>query len=90
MLFLYRPRQTYMPYRLPRNVSQQQRYNQQLQQRFDSTRRLPPPTPAAQAPARDTITQLKELAELHDSGALTDAEFAAAKAKLLGTNSSTS
>ena len=90
MLFLYRPRQTYMPYRLPRNPSQQQRYNQQLQQRFDATRRLPSPTPAAQAPARDAIAQLKELAELHSSGAVTDAEFAAAKAKVLGANTSAS
>ena len=86
MLFLYRPRQTYMPYRLPRNRSQQQQYNQQLQQRFEATRRLPPPTPAP--PDRDTITQLKELAELRDSGDITDAEFNAGKAKVLGTDSS--
>ena len=31
----------------------------------------------------DTITQLKELAELHSQGVLTDDEFAAQKAKLL-------
>lgn len=34
-------------------------------------------------PPRDTAAQLKELAELHASGSLTDVEFAAAKAKLL-------
>ncbi len=39
---------------------------------------------AAAAPAPDPIAQLKDLAELHDSGALTDEEFAAQKAKLLG------
>jgi Short C-terminal domain len=38
--------------------------------------------PAAAAP--DPIEQLKELAELHSQGVLTDEEFAAQKAKLLG------
>jgi hypothetical protein len=42
----------------------------------------PAPPPAA-APASD-MDQLKQLAELHTSGALTDEEFAAAKAKILG------
>ena len=36
------------------------------------------------APAADPIEQLKELGELHDQGVLTDEEFAAQKAKLLG------
>jgi hypothetical protein len=44
-----------------------------------------PPTPAAPAAPDDTVGQLKQLAELHASGALSDAEFEAAKAKLLGT-----
>jgi Short C-terminal domain len=40
---------------------------------------------AAPAPegGSDTISQLKELAELHSQGVLTDDEFAAQKAKLL-------
>ena len=45
------------------------------------------PAPAAAAPAApaaDPIEQLKELAELHNQGVLTDEEFAAQKAKLLG------
>jgi Short C-terminal domain len=42
----------------------------------------PPPPPAPAAP--DPIAQLKELGELHASGVLTDEEFAAQKAKLLG------
>jgi hypothetical protein len=44
------------------------------------------PQPAA-APAEsenDMIGQLKQLGELHDQGILTDEEFAAQKAKLLG------
>jgi hypothetical protein len=50
----------------------------------------PPPAPAAQAPAAqgseagDRIAQLQQLAQLHDSGALTDEEFATAKAQVLG------
>ena len=45
----------------------------------------PPPAPAPAAPAApDTISQLKQLAELRDQGILTDEEFAAQKAKILG------
>jgi hypothetical protein len=40
-----------------------------------------PPPPAA--PAADPIAQLKDLAELHSSGVLTDEEFAVQKAKIL-------
>lgn len=43
----------------------------------------PAPPPAAPSQA-DVITELKQLGELRDSGVLTDAEFAAQKAKLLG------
>ena len=80
MLFLYRPRQTWMPFASPRGASQQAAYNRQLQDQFESTRRVGPAVPA---PARDLISDLQHLGELHRSGALTDAEFAAAKAKLL-------
>ena len=41
------------------------------------------PAPAPAPPAPDPIEQLKELAELKDQGILTEAEFAAQKAKLL-------
>jgi len=44
----------------------------------------PAPAPVAAAPAGDdTITRLQKLADLHSSGALTDEEFAAAKAQVL-------
>jgi hypothetical protein len=39
--------------------------------------------PAPAAPAPDPIAQLTQLAALKDSGALTDAEFEAEKAKIL-------
>ena len=44
------------------------------------------PAPAAPPPAAggpDLMAQLQQLAQLKDAGALTDAEYAAAKAKLL-------
>jgi hypothetical protein len=44
----------------------------------------PPPAPAAApAPAPDLMSQLQKLAQLKEAGALTDDEYAAAKAKLL-------
>src|SRR5262249_28087422 len=44
----------------------------------------PPPAPAPAPPADDTITKLKQLADLHSQGILTDDEFSSAKAKILG------
>jgi hypothetical protein len=44
----------------------------------------PQPEAAAQQAAPDPIAQLKELGQLHEQGVLTDEEFAAQKAKLLG------
>ena len=48
-----------------------------------------PAQPAAAPPAGDatnaTLAQLKQLGELRDQGVLTDDEFAAQKAKILGT-----
>ena len=43
----------------------------------------PPQQYAEAPPAPDPIEQLKELAELHTAGVLTDEEFAAQKAKIL-------
>jgi hypothetical protein len=51
---------------------------QQQQQYYE-----PEPAPAA-APAPDPIEQLKQLGALHEQGILTDEEFAAQKAKILG------
>jgi hypothetical protein len=46
----------------------------------------PPPTPPPAAPAAgpSMMDQLTQLADLHKQGILSDDEFAAAKAKLLG------
>jgi hypothetical protein len=40
--------------------------------------------PAAPADTNDLINQLERLGQLRDSGVLTDAEFGAQKARLLG------
>ena len=81
MLFLYRPRQTWMPFARPMSRTDQAAYNRQLQGRFDSTRRVAPAIPASTP--RDPIADLKALAALRDDGVVTDAEFEVAKARLL-------
>jgi hypothetical protein len=80
MLFLYRPRETWMPFARPMSGSQQAAYNRQLQAQFASTRRVAPALPA---PQRDVTGGLERLNALHSSGALTDAEYESAKARLL-------
>jgi hemolysin activation/secretion protein len=69
------------------NVSrrQQGRWAQQEQQQWEQQQqqeqqRMPPPVPAQQS---DPTEELKKLGGLHESGVLTDEEFAAAKAKIL-------
>jgi hypothetical protein len=56
------------------------------QQEAEQYRQAPPPAPAQAAPSGEasTIDQLKELGELKAQGVLTEEEFAAQKAKLLG------
>jgi hypothetical protein len=54
----------------------------QAQQAAPEAPAAPAPAPAAAAP--DPIEQLTQLAALKDSGALTEAEFEAQKAKILG------
>jgi hypothetical protein len=87
MLFLYRPRQTWIPYRVPRQPTQQAAYNRELQEKFGATRRVQAPVPApgdpAAAASQNVVPRLREIARLHADGALSDEEFAAAKAKVL-------
>ncbi|MCB0917284.1 MAG: SHOCT domain-containing protein [Actinobacteria bacterium] len=61
-------------------AAQQQAYPPQ-QQAYPAA--PPPPAPAAAPAVDDPIAKLQQLAELHAQGVLTDAEFAAAKAKVL-------
>ena len=52
----------------------------------DQTQYAPPPAEPAQyaPPPPDPAEQIDHFAQLHASGAMTDEEFAAAKAKVLG------
>jgi membrane protease subunit (stomatin/prohibitin family) len=58
---------------------QANRWAQQDDQQYAQQQYAQPPA----APAPDTITQLKQLAELKSQGILTEAEFEAQKAKVL-------
>jgi uncharacterized membrane protein YebE (DUF533 family) len=64
-------------YKAGQRRTQENQHNDQAQ--------APPasPDPAAAAPT-DSTAELERLAKLHESGALNDEEFAAAKSKLLG------
>ncbi len=44
----------------------------------------PPQQEPEAAPQDDTVTQIQEMAKLHTAGVISDAEFTAAKAKILG------
>lgn len=61
---------------------QGQRWAEQDAYGYQEPAPAPPPAPAA--PAADPIEQLKQLGALHQQGILTDEEFAAQKARLLG------
>ncbi|HTR73894.1 MAG TPA: SHOCT domain-containing protein [Solirubrobacterales bacterium] len=67
---------------------QDQRWAQQEEQQYaQQQQQMAPPAPAPAAPAageESTIDQLKQLGELKDQGILTEAEFEAQKAKILG------
>ncbi len=68
----------------------QQRYAQPPQQQFyEQPAPAPAPAPAAAAPAAggmsaDAIEELKQLGALYQQGILTEQEFTAQKAKILG------
>ena len=55
------------------------RWDQQDAQQYEEQ-----PQQAQAPPEEDSTAQLQNLAQLHSQGVLTDEEFAAAKAKLLG------
>jgi hypothetical protein len=68
------------------NVSRRQagRWAQKEQQEFEQQQAQQPAAAPPPAPAEaDSMTKLKELADLHSSGVLTDEEFSAAKAKII-------
>jgi hypothetical protein len=64
---------------------QANRWAQQDQQTYEpAPQQYAPPPPPPGNGASDPIAQLKELAALKDQGVLTEEEFAAQKARILG------
>jgi hypothetical protein len=63
---------------------QQQQYQQQAQYAQQPQYYQQPAPAPAQSAGDDRITKLKELGDLHAKGILTDEEFAAEKARVLG------
>jgi hypothetical protein len=55
-----------------------------LEQQQPAQQAPPPPPPPAPAAQPSMLDQLNQLTDLHNQGALSDEEFTAAKAKLLG------
>jgi Short C-terminal domain len=68
-------------YAMGRRTAQRAAEQDQLAAEQDQA---PAPAPAAAAPTPSVLGQLNQLNQLHKQGALTDEEFRAAKAKLLG------
>ena len=63
---------------------QAERWSAQDEQQYGDQYAQAPPQAAPVAEEPDKFEELKKLGELHDAGVLTDEEFAAQKAKLLG------
>ena len=61
-----------------------QAQNAMMQQQLAAQAPAPVAAAPAAAPVDPTMAQLQNLASLHSQGILSDSEFAAAKAKLLG------
>jgi hypothetical protein len=68
-------------------VSRRQGQRWAEQEAYEQQQAAPPPPAPAPAPAgggEDRVQKLKELADLKDQGVLTEEEFAAEKARILG------
>jgi multidrug resistance efflux pump len=73
-------------YKAGQRRTQQNQYTEQAQAAYSQTQASPPPAAPAPAPAApaDSTAELERLAKLHESGALSDEEFTAAKSRILG------
>jgi hypothetical protein len=69
-------------YKAGQRRTEQNQYNEQAA--YSQTQAAPPSAAPAPAAPADSTAALERLAKLHESGALNDEEFAAAKSKLLG------
>ncbi len=75
-------------YHMGKKNAQQAEVNDQAQQAYAATQQQPAPAPAYAPPtppaASGTTADLDQLVQFHNQGVLSDEEFTAAKAKLLG------
>ena len=74
-------------YHMGKKNEEQSAVNDQAQAAYAATQApaaAPAPGPAAAPAPTDSVSEIERLAALHQSGALTDEEFSAAKAKALG------
>ena len=75
-------------YHMGKKNEAQANVNDQAQEAYAATAQAPPPPPAYAPPTppapSGTTADLDQLVQFHNSGVLTDEEFTAAKAKLLG------
>lgn len=60
------------------------RVSRRQEGRYAQQEQAQAPAPPAETPAEDPMAQLEKLGQLHAQGVLTDEEFAAQKAKVLG------
>jgi len=72
-------------YAMGKRSAQRAEEQDQLAAQQDQAQQAPAPAPSRAAPTPSMLDQLNQLNRLHKQGALTDEEFRAAKAKLLGT-----
>ncbi len=63
---------------------QNNRWAEQDQAQYEQQQAAAPPPPPAAPAASDDMAELQQLADLHAQGILTDEEFAAKKAQVLG------
>ncbi|MGR0218548.1 SHOCT domain-containing protein [Agromyces sp. ZXT2-6] len=81
-----RQQQRYASQQAEQDAAAQQQWEAQQYEAQQAAAAAPPPPPPAAAPAAggpDVVAELQKLAALKEQGILDDAEFAAAKAKLL-------
>jgi hypothetical protein len=74
-----------MAYAAGRRAGGGEDYQEEPQYQEQPQQQIPPAPPAPAASTENSIDELQRLADLHSSGVLTDDEFSAAKAKILGT-----
>jgi Short C-terminal domain len=63
---------------------QARKYDQPAEEEQAPPQQAPPPAPAPAPPQDESYAKLQELAQLHTQGVISDEEFTAAKAKILG------